>query len=31
MAERETVTPHPNPLPTGEGAHFRCFNIIMIF
>src|SRR5579872_5105271 len=20
---RETVTPHPNPLPKGEGAHFR--------
>src|SRR6185369_12963937 len=21
---RQSVTPHPNPLPKGEGAHFRC-------
>src|ERR1700687_1862829 len=23
LDHRETVTPHPNPLPMGEGAHFR--------
>src|SRR5258708_253422 len=24
LDQRETVTPHPSPLPTGEGAHLRC-------
>src|SRR6185369_9292501 len=23
LLQRETVTPHPSPLPTGEGAHLR--------